>query len=285
MFGYVQVRKPELKIKDYEVYHGFYCGLCYVLKEKYGFFGQMTLTYDMTFLVLLLSSVYDVPVEKKRGRCIAHPGKKHLRLYNEMTEYAAHMNMILTYYHLKDDREDEASKKAWLGMQLYRGKERKAAGRFRKQEESIVASLKRLSELERQGETDILKLADCFGMLMQGLFCYKEDVFSGYFKDLGYHLGRFIYVMDALDDMEKDEKKGCFNPLIKQKERQDFIQWITEILLDEMAAAGAAYQKLPCVEYSDILGNILYAGVWNRFDEMMQAGKLQDVQESSTEKR
>lgn len=285
MFGYVQVRKPELKIKDYEVYHGFYCGLCYVLKEKYGFLGQMTLTYDMTFLVLLLSSVYDVPVEKKRARCIAHPGKKHLRLYNEMTEYAAHMNMILTYYHLRDDREDEASKKAWLGMQLYRRKERKAAGRFEKQEGSIVASLERLSELEGQGETDVLKLADCFGMLMQGLFCYKEDVFSRYFNELGYHLGRFIYVMDALDDMEKDEEKGCFNPLLKQRKRKDFIQWITELLLDEMAAAGAAYQKLPCIEYSDILGNILYAGVWNRFDEMMQADTLQDVQESSTEKR
>ena len=134
MFGYVQVRKPELKIKDYEVYQGFYCGLCYVLKQKYGFLGQMTLTYDMTFLVVLLSSVYQMPVKKKQARCMAHPGRKHLRLYNEATEYAAHMNMILTYYHWKDDREDEASGKAWLGMKLYHGRKNRAAKAFENQE-------------------------------------------------------------------------------------------------------------------------------------------------------
>lgn len=273
MFGYVQVRKPELKIKDYEIYQGFYCGLCYVLRKKYGFLGQMTLTYDMTFLVVLFSSVYQVPTERRRMRCMAHPGRKHLRLYNEFTEYAAHMNMVLTYYHWKDDREDEASKKAWLGMKLYRGKKNRAAGLFGRQEACMVSALQQLSELERRGERNIFLLADCFGELMRGLFSYKEDVFSDYFAELGYHLGRFIYLMDALDDLEEDEKKGCFNPLFYHREHRDprdFMGWIADILLDEMAAAGAAYQKLPCVEYADILGNILYAGVWNKFDAWTQ---------------
>lgn len=269
MFGYVQIRKPELKIKDYEVYQGFYCGLCYVLRKKYGFLGQMTLTYDMTFLVVLLSSVYQVPLQKKYMRCIAHPGRKHMRLYNEMTEYAAHMNMILTYYHMEDDRADEGSKKAWLGMRLYGRKKDAAAEKYRKQEESIVSALESLSELERQEETDLFKLAACFGELMKGLFCYREDALSDYFSDLGFHLGRFIYMMDALEDMDADEEKGCFNPLLRYRNRQDFMQWIGDILLDEMASAGAAYQKLPCIEYSDILGNILYAGVWNKYDKIM----------------
>ncbi|MBR1741944.1 MAG: hypothetical protein IJ733_08770, partial [Lachnospiraceae bacterium] len=99
MFGYVQIRKPELKIKDYEVYHGFYCGLCSVLKEQYGFLGEFTLTYDMTFLVILLSSVYDLPVQKRKERCLIHPAKKHLKLINEATEYVAHFNILLAYYH------------------------------------------------------------------------------------------------------------------------------------------------------------------------------------------
>ncbi len=270
MFGYVQLRKPELKIKDYEAYHGFYCGLCYALRKKYGFLGQMTLTYDMTFLVILLSSVYPVPLERKRMRCVAHPGKKHLRLYNEMTEYAAHMNMILSYYHWKDDREDEASGKAWLGIKLYRGKKTRAAKEYQEQEAGMAAALERLSELERQGETDLFRLADCFGELMKVLFCYRKDAFTDYFGEIGYHLGRFIYVMDAVDDLEEDERKGRFNPLVHHRERPDFMQWVADILLDEMSAAGAAYQKLPCVEYSDILGNILYAGVWNKFDEIAQ---------------
>lgn len=269
MFGYVQVRKPELKIKDYEVYHGFYCGLCYVLREKYGFLGQMTLTYDMTFLVLLLSSVYQVPLHKKHARCIAHPGKKHLRLYNEMTDYAAHMNMILAYYHLRDDREDEASRKAWLGMKLYRGKKKAAAVQYEMREGRMASALRRLSEYESQNETDIFKLAGCFGELMAELFRYKEDVLSDYFSELGYHLGCFIYLMDAFEDMEHDEEKGCFNPLLCHRDREDFRDWIGDVLLDEMAAAGAAYQKLPCIEYSDILGNILYAGVWNKYDDII----------------
>lgn len=270
MFGYVQIRKPELKIKDYEVYQGFYCGLCQILKEKYGFLGRMTLTYDMTFLVLLLSSVYDIVATEKLSRCMVHPGKKHLRLYNEVTEYAAHMNILLTYYHLKDDREDEASRKAWLGMKLYRKKKDRAAAGYEKQERQMVQALDRLSMLEKENETDIFVLADCFGKLMKALFCYKEDAFSDYLSEFGYHLGRFIYMMDAYDDMEKDSEKGCFNPLLFRRDQPDFDKWIESCLLDEMAAAAAAYQKLPCLAYSDILGNIIYAGVWNRFDAMKQ---------------
>ena len=186
------------------------------------------------------------------------------------TEYAAHMNMILTYYHWKDDREDEASGKAWLGMKLYHGRKNRAAKAFENQESGMAASLERLSGLESRGETDIFALADCFGDLMRGLFSYRKDAFLEYFSELGYHLGRFIYIMDALDDMDTDEKKGCFNPLLHHRCREDFVQWIENILLDEMSAAAAAYQKLPCIEYSDILGNILYAGVWNKFDKLTQ---------------
>lgn len=273
MFGYVCIRKPELKIKDYEAYHGFYCGLCTQLKRQYGFLGQITLTYDMTFLVLLLSSVYDVPVKKMMQRCIVHPGKKHLRLINDVTEYAADMNMILTYHHLRDDKEDEASKKAWLGMKLYHGKKKKAAFKYKKQDEVISLSLNELQKLEKAETSDIFALADCFGRLMAGIFIYKEDIFSQYFHELGFHLGRFIYIMDAYDDLEADKKKGCFNPLLKKSEEDGYETWIEGILLDEIAAASAAYQKLPCVEYADLLGNILYAGVWNRYDEIQKMKK------------
>lgn len=268
MFGYVRIRKSELKVKDYEVYHGFYCGLCSELKRKYGFLGQVTLTYDMTFLILLLSSVYDVPVKKTMERCIVHPGKKHLRLTNEVTEYAAHLNMLLTYYHFQDDKNDEGSKKAWLGMKLYQGKKKKAAGIDAVKDKLIEETLSELSELEKREAKEIYQLADCFGRLMAGMFDYRQDALSKYLQELGYHLGRFIYIMDAYDDLEEDERKGCFNPFLGKREQADFDKNIEQMLLDEMSAAGAAFQKLPCLEYADILGNILYAGVWNRYDDM-----------------
>ncbi len=270
MFGYVQIRKPELKIKDFEIYHGCYCGLCSILKEKYGFRGQMTLTYDMTFLVLLLSSVYDIPFRQEKARCIVHPGKKHLRLTNEATEYAAHLNMILAWYHFKDDREDEHSGKAWIGMKLYRRRKQKASDACPGKEQEIVRSLAGLSVLEAAEEQDLYKLADCFGSLMAEIFLYRKDAFSDYFRTVGFHLGRFIYLMDAYDDLEKDMKKGCFNPLCGYRDREDFEHVIYKILLDEMAEAAQAFEKLPCLEYKDILGNILYAGVWNRYDGIQQ---------------
>lgn len=266
MFGYVQIRKPELKIKDYEIYHGYYCGLCSCLKEQYGFLGQATLTYDMTFLVLLLSSLYDAAPNKKEERCIVHPGKKHMILKNEITEYAAHLNILLSYYHFKDDKEDEKSKKAAVLMQLYRRKKKKASLYYQDKEDTIQKSLTRLSRLEKSNKATLMELADCFGDLMACLFSYKEDVFQSDLKQLGFHLGRFIYIMDAYDDREKDEKKGCFNPLLSWRRVEDYENRIENLLLDEMADAAAAFEKLPCVSYADILRNILYAGVWNRYD-------------------
>lgn len=278
LFGYVRIRKPELKVKDYEIYHGFYCGLCSELKKKYGFLGQITLTYDMTFLILLLSSVYDIPAKRKQERCMMHPGKKHLRLVNEVTEYAAHLNMLLTYYHFKDDHVDEGSKKAWFGMKLYQGKKKKVAGIEEKKAELIEKILSELSELECRQTEDVYLLADCFGRLMAELFDYRQDALSKYLRELGYHMGRFIYIMDAYDDLSEDLEKGCFNPFLAKREQEDFEQMTEQMLLDEMAAAGVAFQKLPCLEYADILGNILYAGVWNRYDDIRQK-KVDSVSE------
>ncbi|RKI42807.1 hypothetical protein D7V86_04810 [bacterium D16-51] len=282
MFGYVRIRKPELKVKDYELYRGFYCGLCGELKRQYGVLGSLTLTYDMTFLILLLSSVYDIPVRRKLERCVVHPAKKHWRLYNEVTEYAADMNILLSYYHWKDDREDASSKKAWLGMKLYHKKYRKAKKKYYAQEKEIVLALNRLSEMERQGEQDILKLAGCFGELMETLFDYRQDVFSGYLREFGYFLGRFIYIMDAYDDLLKDRENGSFNPFLAASGQEGFEEKVQELLLNEIAAAGNVFQKLPCLEYADILGNILYAGIWNRYDQI-QAEKKGEIQEGKKE--
>lgn len=268
MFGYVQIRKPELKIKDYDTYRGFYCGLCKVLKQKYGFTGQITLTYDMTFLIILLSSVYEVPVRSHRGRCIVHPAKKHLYIINDVTDYAAHMNILLSYYHFEDDYNDEHSLKAHMGMKLYEKRMRRVSALYDAKEQCIVGALKDLGELEKSGNSDADELADCFGRLMTALFLYKEDIFSDYLTKLAYHLGRYIYIMDAYDDLEEDIKKGNYNPLKIIYGRDDYHDYIEDKLKEEMAEATAAYRKLPCIQYADILGNILYAGVWNRFDRM-----------------
>lgn len=265
MFGYVRVRKPDLKVKDYECYRGFYCGLCHTLQHAYGMRGQITLTYDMTFLVMLLSSVYDLPVEEKQRRCIVHPLKRHRTITGEAGKYAADMNVMLSYYHFLDDQHDEPSLKAAAGVQAYKRMCRQVIGKYPRQAKVVRKELAKLSHLEAKQSTDASEVAECFGRLLAELFVWKEDAFAVYFRRLGYYLGRYIYLMDAYDDLPEDMQKGRYNPFSGQTQEEAAAQ-VEQLLLQEIAAAADAFEKLPCIEYVDIMRNILYAGVWNRFD-------------------
>ena len=107
MFGYVTIRKDDLKVKDYNKYQAYYCGLCQDIKEAYGKKGQATLTFDMTFLSILLTGLYECETKEEEHYCFLHPGKKHKCLRNKYTKYCADMNVLLAYYNLLDDWEDE----------------------------------------------------------------------------------------------------------------------------------------------------------------------------------
>ena len=111
MFGYIIINKAEMKFREFDVYHSYYCGLCRRLKEKYGFLGQITLSYDMTFLVMLLTGLYEPETQEKHYKCAAHPFEKHLARINMFTDYAADMNVLFSYYKCRDDWEDE--RKLW----------------------------------------------------------------------------------------------------------------------------------------------------------------------------
>ena len=107
MFGYVTANKPEMKLREFARYKGFYCGLCRRLRRLYGGVGQITLTYDMTFLIVLLTSLYEPATEETKKRCLIHPAKKQYMLYNEISDYAADMNILLASGHCEDDWKDE----------------------------------------------------------------------------------------------------------------------------------------------------------------------------------
>ena len=96
MFGYIVVNKPEMKFREFDVYQSYYCGLCKSLKDNYGKMGQITLSYDMTFLALLLTSLYEPETVSGYRRCAVHPAKKHFYRQNEFTDYAADMNILLS---------------------------------------------------------------------------------------------------------------------------------------------------------------------------------------------
>ena len=107
MFGYVVINKPELKFKEFDIYHSFYCGLCQTLKEKYGYKGQVSLNYDLTFVALLLNGLYEPETKQEMSHCLLHPIHKYLKSFNECIDYAAQMTIVLTYYKCEDDWLDE----------------------------------------------------------------------------------------------------------------------------------------------------------------------------------
>lgn len=266
MFGYVQIRKHELKIKDYEIYHAFYCGLCERLRAEYGIAGRITLTYDMTFLIILLSSVYNVKCRHEKRHCIVHPAKKHEILYNEITDYCADMNILLSYYQCIDDKNDDASLKGSAGALIYRKYAKKIESKYKRQADAARQSLGRLALLEKNQGYNIMENASCFGNLLAELFIYKDDMFKVYLGDLGYYLGMYIYIMDAYDDLKEDIEKGRYNPFKNAVNEAGFEKNTREMLLNVISMACGAFEQLPCLSYIDILRNILYAGVWNRYD-------------------
>lgn len=267
MFGYVTAYKPEMKMKDFYKYKAYYCGLCKVLKEKYGFLGQMTLTYDMTFLVILLTSLYECESLLEEHRCAVHPMKKQKMLYNEITEYAADMNIVLTYFHLVDDWKDEKSKVGLVGLRAFRRTYLKIQDKYPEKCRIIRRCLTKLHQCEACQEENIDIVARYFGELMSELFVYKKDRWENILRRMGFYLGKFIYILDAYDDVEKDLKTHSYNALHSLYTEADFDERCKEMMTLVLAECTSQFERLPCIDDIDILRNILYVGVWEKFDK------------------
>lgn len=281
MFGYVNINKPELKVKEFYEYKAYYCGLCNVLKKQSGRIGQMTLTYDMTFLIMLLSSLYEPVTIQEEHRCLAHPMSKHPMLMNEITNYGADMNLALTYHKLLDDWEDDRSVTGKTGMVLLQHRYKKIEANYERQCRKIKECLSKLRTYEAENNTDLDLVSGCFGDLMAELFVMKEDVFSKSLRRMGNYLGRFIYLMDAYEDLEKDKKSGSYNPLIPYSEKEDFEDYCNVILTMQMSECTKEFEKLPLIRDAEILRNILYAGVWKKYDRLRNKEKQEDRKEQN----
>lgn len=268
MFGYIAINKAEMKFKDYDMYQSYYCGLCKCLKECYGKRGQITLSYDMTFLILLLTGLYEPETAIDTVNCIAHPLEKHTARTNHFSNYAADMNVILTYYKCKDDWEDEHKKKSFLLSHVLKSKIAIIKEKYPQKVAITETNLQKLSILEKENEQNLDKMAGLFGEIMAELFAYAEDEWEASLRKIGFFLGKFIYLLDAYDDVEKDIKSENYNPLkesFSKETPQEFATNCKQLLTLMIAECSREFEKLPILLHVDILRNILYAGVWNRY--------------------
>ena len=278
MFGYIIINKAEMKFREFDVYQSFYCGICRDLKRKYGARAQISLSYDMTFLAILLTGLYDTQTCQGSCRCIAHPFESHKTRNNIFTEYAADMNVIFAHYKCEDDWKDE--KKIWKLFygKLLEGRAGKLKEKYGEKIRKVNLFMQEFSDAEASEKADIDTLSGLFGRVMGEIMAFREDEWAENLRRMGFFLGKFIYLCDAYEDVEEDREKGTPNPLKHKYENPDFEEESKTILTMMMSECCREFEKLPILENVEIPRNILYSGVWCRYEavhEKRAAGQRQ----------
>ncbi|MGH4140619.1 DUF5685 family protein [Clostridium sp.] len=261
IFGYVVVNTDKLTLEEKKEYKSCYCGLCKTLGTRHGIISRFTLTYDMTFLVLFLSSIYETEVAIQTERCIIHPLKPHEYLQNEITDYASDMNVILAYYNFLDDWADDRKILSLSAAKLFEKEYKHIAAQYPTQCTVIRECLTQLYEIEKSGELNPDIPANCFGKLMGEIFVLREDEYSEKLRRFGTSLGKFIYIMDGCIDLKSDIKNERYNPMITtpSKNFQDILNLL-------MAECTENYKQLPISKDKKLIENILYSGVWTKYE-------------------
>ena len=269
MFGYVICNKSELTKEDQERYQSAYCGLCRELKRKYGLAARLSLNYDMAFLALFLSSLYEPDETKNELRCVIHPVHKRKAIESPLIEYAADMTILLTYYKCLDDWNDEKRKISEKCAKMLEKHLPDLSKKYPRQYLCVSRKYEELAKFETAYGDVSDAIVNCSGEMLSEIFVYKEDYWSGALRKFGYELGRFIYLMDAVMDYEKDQKEGNFNPFFRQQYDPDQADEILKIMIGN---AMEQFEILPIVEDEKLLKNILYSGVWTQYNAK-KAGK------------
>ncbi len=286
MFGYIRVDRNELRLREYEYYRATYCGLCRSMGKCTGQCSRMSVSYDIAFLASVRLLLDGAPVEMKRRACIVHPFRKRAMMEpNDALRYAANASAILAYEKCRDDiRDERGGKRAKARMRagaLRRGY-KKASKELPLLADLVRSHLERLSEAEHKRAPSVDAVSSIFGDLLGDVFAHGLDGHDAPLaKKIGYEVGRFIYVLDALDDLAEDEKRGRFNPLLllyggmmSDEEKRG----VRNALVTGLYDLERAFDLLPQRDDPtgrEILNNILYLGMPAAIDKVL-AGHKED---------
>lgn len=269
MFGYVVIDKPNILIKDYQTYRSYYCGLCKAIGQQTGQTMRLTLNYDIVLLALLAHNYEDKDPEFLQGRCFVHPLGKRLSYvkYNEILSKIADINTILGYYKIYDDVVDEGKHKIIkAALTPYFKKAKKRNEEFNLK---VATAYDHLRDYEKQ-KADENVLSDCFGDMMIAVAEHLTDKCDKNLKELCFYLGKWVYIIDALDDLKKDYDKGNYNPFLRNVVEwndniynivETKIRWITNECIDKIINA---YELMKINISEGPLSNIIYKGLASR---------------------
>lgn len=278
MFGYVRINKMDLTFREFENYKGYYCGLCKYLKENHGEISRLGLNYDITFLILILSAIYKPKTNIFEEVCIVSPFKKKKKIINEITEYAASMNILLTYYKLEDNLLDDKGIKDILAYNIYKSKLKLAHEKYPHKSNIIREQMKLLKELEKEENCSIDKVSNTFGEIMGEIFSYKNDEYEENLRRVGFNIGKYIYILDAYEDLDEDYKKGRYNPFIEYiNNREELKLKVDRLISMSLGLLGSSIDNLNLKLNRGIVENIVYSGVYLRYKNILEKGSVNNV--------
>lgn len=292
MFGFVVPHAASLSEEEKARYHQVYCGVCRSIEQRYGQRCRLTTSYDMTFLALVLGSLYEPQEQVDSQRCPFQPGAPQSFIRSEYTDYAADLSVALGYHKCLDDWRDDHARRAWLAAQALEHPYRVAAQHRPEACAAIEQAMRDIHTLEEQHqrgamqgvahegpslvvaheasplttafETPFLDVAaNRFGALLGELFVYRHDFWSGDLRRFGARLGKFVYIMDAALDIEEDQKQGNYNPFLSIETDRESMREDLNMLA---AAATDSFERLPLERDVHLMRSVLYAGMWQRFE-------------------
>ena len=269
MFGYLQIHKDELKVKEYEAYKSVYCGLCKQLGRDYGILTRLILSYDCTFYAILLMSLKRSCTGFSDGRCKFNPLKKCKFADCKDNAYskASALSVISAYYKVVDDIDDSGFFKR-IALKIVKPffgrRQKKAARRFPEIENIVSEMMKNQKAAENDELVTIDKAANPTAKMISDLAALEggNDLQKRVLSEFGYQIGRWVYLIDAADDYEKDKKSGNFNPFIKADINDK--DYINSVLSQSLARAYDAYNLLDIIDFKPIIDNMMLYGFPNK---------------------
>ena len=290
MFGYVKPQRLELKVKEYELYNSIYCGLCRVMGKRYSYIYKMSLSYDFVFMVLLRLYAAPEAVSFSQKRCIAHPTKKKTMMdENSALTISSDVGVIMLYHNMLDKIKDKDGFKSFFGIFLLPEMKRlrkKAMQDPKLKDFDLFAEgiLNNLSRMEKENCPSVDQTAEEFGKLLgEAVSIDLHGTKKNILYEIGRNMGKWIYIADALDDMESDEKKKKYNPLIaafgSAEEAKKHFETVNTSLLLTLAEADKALELLEETDSGihNILSNIIRLGTVGIHKNILEKNNFKEI--------
>ncbi|MCH5185606.1 MAG: hypothetical protein J1F64_05705 [Oscillospiraceae bacterium] len=274
MFGYVKI-SDTVSDSDYEIYKSYYCGLCRALRHCSAPISCMTLSYEAVFLFILLSAVSDDDIPTSYRKCLFHPffGINTVE-NNYISSYCAHINIIMAYLKIQDDLSDSRKNKTVIAELIFRRIYKRSSSLYPDISDIICRCIDKLHKLENEKCNNAELCADCFAEMLKAVFCpsfISDPDTRRILGSIGYDLGRWIYIIDAIDDIEEDFKYSMYNPFLEAenvKNIKDIKEFKNKIFLSEermltytLYRLSAAFELPDIKRNKSVLENIIYSGL------------------------